>query len=339
MTGLRSAQLRRVFALVALLAGLALLPWIAGPRAFLVHVLVQCFMWSVLAASWDLLVGYTGQTSFGHAGFFALGAYTVALSNLHFGLPPWAGFVAAGFLSALFGFLLGIPGLRLRGVYLAIITLGFSEVFRIVMLNWVSFTGGPAGAYDYMTFQKMAGSTAGGRLLAYYLGLCVATLSLGFMRWLGHHSAIGMVFKGVREDEVLAESYGHNVRWYKLVAFVLSGLFAGVAGAFYALYVGTVSPVAGEVYITALAVTMVVIGGMGTIYGPAIGALLVYGATEYLRFVKPVYNLMIIGFIMMVVIVFFPRGLYGGVVWALRQARRSSQARRAMPAPAKVLQD
>jgi branched-chain amino acid transport system permease protein len=311
----------------AFLCVLAVVPLIVGSQSYIVHVLILCSIYAILAASWDLVSGYTGQISFAHAGLFAVGAYTAALSGVHLGMPIWGGIAGGGIVAASFGLLIGIPALRLKGHYLAITTLAFSEIFRTVMLNAVNFSGGPFGVFDYPNFKRLAASPADSRLAAYYVVVVLMAVAILAMRWVGNHSASGIVLQAIRDDEIKAESLGYDVKWFKIGAFTLSAFFAGVAGALYAYYVGVVSPVISEVYVTALVVTMVVVGGMGSIWGGVIGAFLVYALYESLRFVHPVYNLICVGLVLMLVVVFFPRGLYGGLVWSIRQGRLATHRR------------
>src|SRR5262249_23605911 len=135
-------------------AGAALLP-VLLPHPFGLTIATQAAIWGVLAASWDLLSGYTGQISFGHAGFFALGAYAAAASTKHADVSPWLGLLVASIIAAAVGFLTGFPALRLRGHYLALVTLGLAEIIRLVAQNWIALTGGPFGIHDFRSFPGL----------------------------------------------------------------------------------------------------------------------------------------------------------------------------------------
>ncbi len=249
---------RRALALVAA-AGVALLP-VLLPHPFVLTIATQAAIWALLAASWDLLSGYTGQISFGHAGFFALGAYAAAAATKHAGVSPWLGLLVGATVAAAVGLLAGFPALRLRGHYLALVTLGLAEITRLVAQNWLALTGGPFGIHDFRSFPGLPG--------------------IGTTR-------------------------------YKLLAFTLSSGFAGLAGALYAYYVQLVSPSVASAATTSLIIGMAVFGGLGTLWGPVLGALLLYGLYEGLRFVGVVYNLIAVGLVIMVFVIYLPRGLAG----------------------------
>jgi len=271
----------------------ALLP-VLLPHPFVLTIATQAAIWALLAASWDLLSGYTGQISFGHAGFFALGAYGAAVATKHADLSPWLGLLVGAGVAAAVGLLTGFPALRLRGHYLALVTLGLAEIIRLVAQNWLEVTGGPFGIHD---FRSLPGLPAGALVAAMYQ-VCERT-------------SAGQAFRAIREDEVLAQTLGIDTTRYKLLAFTLSSAFAGLAGGLYAYYVQLVNPVIAGAATTSLVIGMVVFGGLGTLWGPVLGALLLYGLYEGLRFVGVVYNLVAVGFVIMVFVIFFPRGLAG----------------------------
>ena len=244
------------------LAAGVLLP-VVVPHPFVLAIATQALIWALLAASWDLLSGYTGQISFGHAGFFALGAYAAAAATKHLDLSPWAGLALGALVAAAMGLGVGFPALRLRGHYLALVTLGF------------------------------------------------AAASIAAMGWVCEATEAGRAFRAIREDEVLAQSLGINTTAYKLLAFALSSAFAGLAGTLYAYYIQLVSPAVASAVTTSLVIGMAVFGGLGTIWGPALGALLLFSVSEGLRFVGVVYNLIAVGLVIMVFVIFLPRGLAG----------------------------
>jgi len=297
------------------------------PHPFVLSIATQAMIWALLAASWDLLSGYAGQISFGHAGFFALGAYIAAASSKHLGLSPWLGLVLGAVGASLVGLLAGFPALRLRGHYLALVTLALAELIRLIAQNWLAVTGGPFGIYDFGTFPGLpTGPIARGRAF-YLLVLAIAAVGVGGMLYVCARRDAGRAFRAIREDEVLAESLGINTTAYKLAAFALSSGVAGLAGTLYAYYIQLVSPTVASAATTSLVIGMAVFGGLGTIWGPALGALLLYALNEGLRFVGVVYNLVAVGLVIMFFVIFLPRGLAGlRLTRARRTARKDATA-------------
>jgi branched-chain amino acid transport system permease protein len=296
-------------------AGVALLLPVLLPHPFVLSIATQAVIWALLAASWDLLSGYTGQVSFGHAGFFALGAYTAAAAGKHLGLSPWLGLVLGAMVAAIVGLGTGFPALRLRGHYLALVTLALAELIRLTAQNWLALTGGPFGIYDFGTFTGLPARGIPRAQAVYLVVAAIVGAGVGAMLYVCRRTRAGRAFRAIREDEVLAAALGIHTTAYKLLSFGLSAGFAGLAGTLYAYYVVLVSPTVGAVGTTALAIAMAVFGGLGTIWGPAVGALLLYGLNEALRFVGVVYNLIAVGLILMLFVIFVPRGLAGLAAW------------------------
>jgi branched-chain amino acid transport system permease protein len=295
---------------LAAVGGAALLP-VLLPHPFVLTIATQAVIWALLAASWDLLSGYTGQISFGHAGFFALGAYAAAASTKHADVSPWLGLLVGATIAAAVGLLTGFPALRLRGHYLALVTLGLAEIIRLVAQNWLEVTGGPFGIHDFRSLPGLPASGLVHRQAMYLVVVAIVVVSVAVMYQVCERTSAGQAFRAIREDEVLAQTLGIDTTRYKLLAFALSSAFAGLAGGLYAYYVQLVSPVIAGAATTSLVIGMVVFGGLGTLWGPVLGALLLYGLYEGLRFVGVVYNLVAVGFVIMVFVIFFPRGLAG----------------------------
>jgi branched-chain amino acid transport system permease protein len=291
--------------------GLAALLPALFPHAFVLTLATQAVVWALLAASWDLLSGYTGQVSFGHAGFFALGAYAAATGTKHLGLSPWLGLVLGALVAALVGLLTGFPALRLRGHYLALVTLGLAEIIRLVAQNWLSLTGGPFGIHDYRTFPGLPTAGLVERQARYIVVAGIVGMAIVAMYQICERTEAGKAFRAIREDETLAEMLGIHTTVYKLLAFTLSAAFAGLAGALYAYDVQLVSPTVASAATTSFVIGMAVFGGLGTIWGPVLGALTLFGLSEGLRFVGVVYNLIGVGLVIMVFVIFFPRGIAG----------------------------
>jgi len=295
---------------LAVAAGAALLP-VLLPHPFVLTIATQAAIWALLAASWDLLSGYTGQISFGHAGFFALGAYAAAAATKHADVSPWLGLLVGAAIAAAVGLLTGFPALRLRGHYLALVTLGLAEIIRLVAQNWLALTGGPFGIHDFRSFPGLPAALMAHRQAMYGVVVVIVTVSIAAMYLLCERTNAGKAFRAIREDEVLAQTLGINTTRYKLLAFAVSSGFAGLAGGLYAYYVQLVSPTVASAATTSLVIGMAVFGGLGTLWGPVLGALLLYGLYEGLRFVGVVYNLVAVGLVIMVFVIYFPRGLAG----------------------------
>ena len=314
---------RRVAIAVLAVAGLAApLIW---SHPFVLHVAIQALIWALFAASWDLLSGYTGQVSFGHAGFFSIGAYAAAISTKLHGATSWFGMAAAFVLCAAVGLCVGFPALRLRGHYLALVTLGFGEIVLLVAQNWGELTGGPFGMHDYGSFSGLPADPLAQRQAAYLLVAAVVLGGLAVMLYVTRRTSAGPAFRAIREDQILAASLGIDTTRFKLLAFTLSAGFAGLAGALYAYYIQLVSPTVGAATQSALVIGMAVFGGSGTIWGPFLGAILLFSVTESLRFVGVVYNLIAVGAVMVVFVIFVPRGLAGIRLHRHGRQRRADQ--------------
>ncbi len=317
----------RRFAIVLLAALAAALP-LAISHPFLLHIATQALIWALLATSWDLLSGHTGQISFGHAGFFAIGAYAAAIASARLGVSSWAGMGFACATTALVGLIVGFPALRLRGHYLALVTLGFGEIVGLVATNWQDLTGGPFGLHDYGTFSGLPVDLMAQRQISYLIVLAVSVATMLLLWWLCRRTDAGPAFHAIREDPILAESLGIDTTSYKLLAFTLSAAVAGLSGSLYAYYIQLVSPTIGSAGNSALVIGMAVFGGIGTTWGPFVGALLLYGLIELLRFVGVVYNLIAVGLVMVVFVIFVPRGLAGLRLNPQRRKLRADALRR-----------
>ncbi|GAC1347776.1 MAG: branched-chain amino acid ABC transporter permease [Acetobacteraceae bacterium] len=293
---------------LCLLAAAAPLLW---SHPFVLHIATQALIWALLAASWDVLSGYTGQVSFGHAGFFSIGAYVAAIATQRFGVPSYAAMPLAALITASAGLLVGFPALRLRGHYLALVTLGFGEIVALVAQNWEAVTGGPFGLHDFGSFGLLPAAALARQQVSYLIVLGVTVTVLLGLLWLCNRTDAGPAFRAIREDQVLAASLGINTTRYKLLAFTIAAAGAGAAGSLYAFYIQLVSPAVGSAANSAIVIAMAVFGGVGTIWGPFLGGILLYGLTEMLRFVGVVYNLIAVGLIMIIFVIYAPKGLAG----------------------------
>jgi branched-chain amino acid transport system permease protein len=299
--------------LAALAVMLAIPP--LAPNDFLIHTLCIAMIYAVLAASWDLLFGYGGLVSFGHAGFFGLGAYAGAVLTHQWGLSPWWGPLIGGVAAMLLGLLIGLPTLRLRAVFLALATLAVAESLRVVASNWHDVTRGTLGFSAHRTFFKLSGEAH----WSYYMLLAASLVLIGAIYWIANRTRFGLNLRAIRSDEIRAEALGISVVQKKILAFMLGGFFAGTAGGLYAHYMGLVSPTELGPTTTMLVIAMATIGGTGTILGPAAAALVLYVATELLRLAGTVYAQVAIGILLIAFVLFLPDGIAGWI------RRRSGQ--------------
>ena len=302
----------RTTGVVAAAAALALPLLLPGP--YHRHVLVLAGLFTLMALGFDLVLGYLGELSLGHAAFFGIGAYTTALLTRHFSVPFPLDLLLAGLFTGIFGLLIGAPSLRLRGPYFAIVTFGFAEILHLVALNWTSLTRGPMGLPD-IPHPQLGPFRITTELGYYYLVLALIGVAMLVTRRL-LESTVGHAFLAIRENEELASAAGIPTFRFKLLAFVIGMIFAGAAGSVYARYVHFVDPTALSFYYTVTVVSMVIVGGQGSIAGTTLGALVFTLVPEYLRVAERA-RLVIFGALLMLAIVFMPDGLRG--IW--RRAR------------------
>jgi branched-chain amino acid transport system permease protein len=293
--------------------------------SYIAHVTILSLLFASLATAWNIAVGFTGIKSFGHQAFFCVGAYASALLAIHSGLSPWLCAIAAGFAAACFGMLLGLPTLRLRSTaHVAISTLAFAEIVRLIMSNAVSVTRGvlglsgipPIAEFSLPYFGRVAfqqNDRTGYLVVALVLFLAIYGVAAHVAR-----GPFGLALRAVRDGEAAAESLGINLVAVKLWVFVGTAFATGICGSFYAHYIQVLTPDAvggAEVMVTIMAVTLV--GGLGTLLGPVIGAFLLIGIGEALREFGN-YQLLIYG----TLIVFVTFATPGGFVPALDRLRR-----------------
>jgi branched-chain amino acid transport system permease protein len=322
-----TSRWRRHVLVAGAAVALLVLPLVVTDRYFQ-HVLVLAGIWILLAASFDLLCGYAGLLNLGHAAFFGVGAYSSALVAMHFGISPWLTLLAGGVVASLFGVLLGIPSFRLRGPYLAIVTISFSEIIRMVAANWVDLTRGALGLYDIppLTPVHIGSLTVEfvSERSAYYVVLVFVVVTVLLLRRL-LHSDFGITLESMREDEAGAEAIGINTTQYKLTVFMISAFLAGFAGAFYAHYVRLISPEMMSAGETTSVITMVMVGGLGTLMGPVIGGILITFLSEGLRFLKDFADLdirlVLYGLVLMLTVLFMRDGVVGIVRGIVRRRR------------------
>ena len=302
----------RRLALLAFLGLTATAPvWVWNP--YHLHTLIMAGIFAVLALSLNLLLGYTGQLSLGHAAFFGIGAYTTGLLTVKLDWSPWLGLLGAIALPAATGWVIGRLALKLRGAYFVLLTISFSGVVSLVSVNWMTLTNGPLGVPGVPPVEISLGRWPALSLRsksAYYY-LVVAAVVLCYLVCLALiRSRVGRALIALRENETLAESVGIDGTHYLVLAAVLSAAMAGLAGGLYAHYTRFVSP---EVFLWTYTVTMVIMviaGGKGTLGGPIVGALIFTVLPEALRALTSwQWQMLLYGVLLIAVLFLMPRGI------------------------------
>lgn len=279
--------------------GLLALPLITNDP-YLLRILILTSIFAIFAASWDLLSGFTGQMNFGHALFFGVGAYGAALLNLHLHIPPWGSIPLGALAAVLAGLIIGIPCLRLRGTYLALTTLAFPIILMGIVFALPELTGGELGISG---IDRLVRS----RVAQYYITVVVMVVLVVVM-WKITDSNIGIIFHAIREDEVAVRASGINTTRYKLMAFCLSGFFAGMSGGLYAHFMRIAGPSTLEVSMSFQVVIWAVFGGVVTIWGPVGAVFILFPLLEFFRF-WPEYRMLLFAIVILLILLFMPQGL------------------------------
>ena len=299
---------------------LVVAPFALG-EGYELHLLIIAAIFTVLASSLSLVVGYAGLLSLGHAAFFGLGAYTSALLFLNFAIPMWGGLVAAALAGALMAFAVGALVLRVRGNRFIITTVAFAEIMHLIALNAVDLTRGQMGlpgiAAPKLALPGVGTIDFSNKIAFYFVALAAATLCVTTVARIVR-SPIGWGLAALRENENLGELVGVSAFRHAMIAFVVGGLFAGMAGALYAHYLQFVSPDLFLFSYTSTMLVMVVIGGKTTIIGPVLGAIIFTFVPEYLRVVNE-FRLVLVGAVLLLAVVAFPDGF--AALWRRRAAR------------------
>ncbi|MHB8174910.1 MAG: ABC transporter permease subunit [Nitrospirota bacterium] len=296
---------KKIIAIAVLLTALSSFPFMAD--RYTLDLAAQTGIYIVLALGLNIVVGQTGLLVLGYVAFYAVGAYTYAILSTNHLINFWAALPVAAFMAGIFGLILGAPTLRLRGDYLAIVTLGFGEITRIVLNNWDKLTGGPNGIADIP--RPAIGTFQFSLTYFYYLVLVFAVLTVIFVSRL-NDSRIGRAWLAIREDETAAEAMGVNTTWLKLLSFALGAMLAGLAGVFYTAKMGFVSPESFNFLESIIILCMVVLGGMGSIPGVILGAVVLYIMPEALREFAQ-FRMLIFGGSLVALMVFRPQGIIG----------------------------
>jgi branched-chain amino acid transport system permease protein len=292
---------------------LAALPAVLS--SYLITIFILIFFYAYLGQAWNLVGGYAGQLSAGHAAYVGIGGYTSAVLSLHWGITPWAGMLVGATLAAVLGGVIGYLGFRfgLRGFYFVLLTVAFAEICRIAVSN-IDALGGALGLYITFTGDPRQLQFQDNRAY-YYLALALMLLATGLVRWL-EHRRFGIYLTAIREDETASEALGVNAFRYKLAAMVLSSFLTGLGGTFYAFYLFSLQPNA--IFGIPLSVEIIIrpiVGGAGTVLGPVLGSFILTPLGEVSRYYFGQggwhgAHLVAYGVLLIVVVLFLPQGAY-----------------------------
>lgn len=298
---------------IAIVIILALLPLGLGDSTYTMRLLIISMIWGGVAVSWDLLLGYAGVFNLGQVGFFALGAYASAMISMNAHLNPWWGLLAGAATGAVVAVLLGLPSLRLAGIYIALLTLAFYEVLGpLLTVGQAVGTGGKRGISPIEAYSIGGHTlTSGDQIPWYYLALGLFLLCL-IVCYFAINSRFGTSFIALHDSEQFAQSLGISRYKVSLLIVAIAGTLTGLMGAFYAHYTGVVSPRILGLEVFIYLVVMVLLGGVGKFPGPAIGAFVVIFVSDYLRAFEN-YRLLIFGALVVILVMLAPRGIMGAV--------------------------
>jgi branched-chain amino acid transport system permease protein len=304
---------RRIFIpTIIVISGFALVfPFIFS--LYQTNIMITGLIYVMLGLGLNIVVGLAGLLDLGYVAFYAVGAYTYALLNHHFGLGFWAVLPIGAGMGAFFGILLGFPVLRLRGDYLAIVTLGFGEIIRLILENWNEFSFGPSGIANISrpSFFGTEFSVHNAAIYLYYIMIGLVLFTIFVVNRL-QNSRIGRAWIALREDEVACQAMGIDKRATKLTAFALGATWAGMAGVIFAAKTTFINPASFTIWESIIILCIVVLGGMGSVIGVITGALVLILLPEYLRAFSE-YRMLLFGGILVLMMVFRPGGIVSDV--------------------------
>jgi branched-chain amino acid transport system permease protein len=327
----RLAGRTNAIAFIVVAGLLAILPAFLANN-YQVSILILVALYTILTVGLSLLMGYAGQISLGQAVFYGMGGYITAWLTVRAGWPPLAGMAIAALITAVLAYIIGIPMLRLRGNYLAMVTLGLNVIFELIVIQETAWTGGPDG------FRGIPKFSLGGLVLrtdlemyyfAWFVALLVLMLSLNIV-----NSRVGRALRAVHGSEIAAETMGVNTAHYKVQVFVLSAVYASIAGSLYAFWLGIISPSVYHISFSIELVVMVAIGGLASVWGAIFGAATVTLLAEFLRNTLPhllrgasgEQEIIAFGVILILVMIFLPEGVTTGVMLRYRRWRAGREA-------------
>ncbi len=297
-----------------IIALIAVIP-VVVTNLYYIQIMIFIGIYIILTLSLNLLNGYVGLLSIGHAAFYGIGAYASAKLVMEVGLPFPLAMLGAGAVAGIFGYLIAKPTLRLSGIYMTLATLGFNMIFFLILQNWMSFTNGPLGIMDIPP-PNIFGYEIQTRVQYYYLIFFLVLLTVVSMHRL-MTCRFGRALVSIRENELAAEAMGVHTTRYKTQAFVLAAFYAGIAGSYYAHFVKYISPDSFYIYESFILLAMLAFGGQGNLIGPVVGAAVLIIIPEIFRFLQE-YRMLVYGVVLIIMMLVRRQGLLGGRDFSLR---------------------
>jgi branched-chain amino acid transport system permease protein len=300
----------RKYRLVVLIVGILLLIFapLIIPNLYIRHLIVVAMLYAILASNWDLTLGYAGVFNWAHIAFFGIGAYVAGILNKSFGVSPWLCILAGGLVAVLASAFVCLPVLRVKGIYVCLVTFAFGQICLQIILSQSTYTGGSQGlvqippisigGYSFLENDKLG---------YYYLVLVLFLISIVYLRTLVK-SKFGLSVIALRDFETYAISRGVPLSRQRLLTFIASSVLTGMTGAVYAFYLGVVSPELFGFGYTATLLSMILLGGIGTIYGALLGSVVLTFVSEFLVSLGP-WRYLIVSTIIVLVMLYFPEGM------------------------------
>jgi branched-chain amino acid transport system permease protein len=300
----------RYIKVALVLAFLIAIPWIQKDNRFITTIFISALMFGIWGVMYDLQIGYGGLINFGFAGFICAGAYGSALAALHYEINPWFGMLIGGAAAGVLGFLTGVVTLRLRGIFVGLATWFVAEVLRLTISNTPGYTRGMLGLAVKPLPDVFGLDFSRAELLPYYYLLLILAITSYTIAALMVNSRIGLSFKAIREDQLATETLGLSATKYKLINFTTACFFTGVIGAFYAHYIGILTPDTTEFGVprTVEVLTVAYVGGRGTLWGSILAGFVLIGFQEYFRELEA-WRLVMYGALLIAVMLYAPKGL------------------------------
>ena len=306
-----------VVSLIVAALGLMALPFVTDEYGR--HLLILCFLYAIVASNWDLSLGYAGILNFAHPAFFALGVYGYAIAAKVLGLDPWFALLVAGAVAALAAAVISLSVLRLRGIYVILVSFAFGQICLQIILSQSQITGGSRGMVLLPGFELFGHEFArDGRMSYYYMTLALLGASTAYLLWLVR-SSFGLSIQALRDNENYAVSRGISVARQRILTLVASAVFTGMAGGIYAAYLRVASPEVFGFGFLVIVLSALLLGGAATIVGPVAAALLLTLFTEWMSDYGP-WRFLVLAVLIVAVLRFYPGGLFSLFAWILESA-------------------